>query len=171
MYKIKQKWRILSKTTGLNINSSDKKYKLTSRSVFSPSMLFCRLSSIFFIDSEICKTIPVQFPRCFTLFYEKDPTLSGIFFWISAKQLANYKAGALQTASTQNGGNFGVNPHACGFWLDVSFFSHVKKKTFAILMGRIVSFFRHVKSIVRSSEWLELICVWKFTSLLFSEYE
>ena len=73
--------------TGLNINrsiylklSSDKKYKLTSRSVFSPSMFFCRLSSIFFIDREIYKTIPVQFPRCFTLFYEKDPTLSGLFF-------------------------------------------------------------------------------------------
>ena len=35
---------------------------------------------------------------CFTLFYEKDSSLSGLFFWTSAKQLANYKVGALQTA-------------------------------------------------------------------------
>ena len=35
--------------------------------------------------------------------------------------------------------------HNYGFWLDVSFFSRVK-------------------TIVRFSDWLELICVWKFTT-------
>ena len=44
------------------------------------------------------------------------------------------------------GGNFGAKlAHLCGFWLDVSFFPRVK-------------------TIVRSSDWLELICVRKFTT-------
>ena len=130
--------------TGLNITrriwlnklSSDKKfkYKLTSRSVFSPFAvkLSYRLSSIFFIDSEIYKTIPIQFPRFFSLFYKKNSTLSGLFFWMQAPE---------------NGENFGTKlAHPCGFWLDISFFSHMKNY--------------RVKSIVRSSDWLELICIW-----------
>ena len=130
--------------TGLNITrriwlnklSSDKKfkYKLTSRSVFSPFAvkLSYRLSSIFFIDSEIYKTIPIQFPRFFSLFYKKNSTLSGLFFWMQAPK---------------NGENFGTKlAHLCGFWLDISFFSHMKNY--------------RVKSIVRSSDWLELICIW-----------
>ena len=43
------------------------------------------------------------------------------------------------------------NSHACDSWLDVSFFSHVK-------------------TIVHSSDWLELICVSKFTTQLFCEH-
>ena len=47
------------------------------------------------------------------------------------------------------------------FLLDVSFFSHVKKKTlFAILIGHNI--FTRVKNIIRSSDWLERICVGKF---------
>ena len=83
----------ITRTMWLNKLSSDKKfkYKLTSRSVFSPFAvkLSYRLSSIFFIDSEIYKTIPIQFPRFFSLFYKKNSTLSVLFFWMSAeKQLA-----------------------------------------------------------------------------------
>lgn len=35
-------------------------------------LLFCRLSTIFFIGYEINKTIPVQFPICFSLFRKTD---------------------------------------------------------------------------------------------------
>ena len=86
---------------GLKINrriwlklSSDTKYKCklnTSRSVyffFQLSLLFCRLFPIFLIDGEIYKTIPIQFPRCLTRFYEKNSTLPHPFFWMSAKPLA-----------------------------------------------------------------------------------
>ena len=46
--------------------------KLKSRLLFP---LFCRLFTIFFIDSEVYLTIPRQFPRCFSTFYEKSSTL------------------------------------------------------------------------------------------------
>ena len=77
------------------------------------------------------------------------------------------RSGAQQAARKR--GNFGAKlTHLCGFWLDVSFFSHVKKTSFAILIGRIS--FSCVKTIVHSSDWLELICVSKFTKHLFGEY-
>ena len=49
------------------------------------------------------------------------------------------RSGAQQAARKR--GNFGAKlTHLCGFWLDVSFFSHVKKTSFAILIGRIIFF-------------------------------
>ena len=49
-------------------------------------------------------------------------------------------------------GNLGVNrTHLCGLWLDISFFSLVK-------------------TIIGSSDWLELNCVWKFKAQFFGEY-
>ena len=71
-------WR-LSKMTGFNIslslnerqNSSDKKHnklKLTSRSVYPFQLLFRRLSTLFFIDSETNETIPLHFRNAFSLF-------------------------------------------------------------------------------------------------------
>ena len=82
---------------GLKINrriwlklSSDTKYKCklnTSRSVyfffFQLSLLFCRLFPIFLIDGEIYKTIPIQFPCCFTRFYEKNSTLPHLNFLLN----------------------------------------------------------------------------------------
>ena len=53
------------------------------------------------------------------------------------------------------GGNFGAKlTHLCDFWLDVSFFSLVKKHRSRFWSD--VSFFSRVKTIVRSSDWLEL---------------
>ena len=58
--------------------------------------------------------------------------------WVKLFSL-NVCEAALQAAI--KGGNFGVKlTHLCGFWLDVSFFSHVKKTSFAILIGRIIFF-------------------------------
>ena len=65
-------------------------------------------------------------------------------------------SGAQQAAT--KGGNFGAKlTHLCGFWLDVSFFSHVKKHRSRFWLD--VSFFSRVKTIVHFSDWLELICV------------
>ena len=64
--------------------------------------------------------------------------------------------------AARKGGNFGAKlTHLCGFWLDVSFFSHVKKNRSRFWLD--VSIFSRVKTIVHSSDWLELICVSKFT--------
>ena len=58
--------------------------------------------------------------------------------WVKLFSL-NVCEAALQAAI--KGGNFGAKlTHLCGFWLDLSFFSRVK-------------------TIVRSSDWLQLICV------------
>ena len=77
------------------------------------------------------------------------------------------RSGAQQAA--RKGGNFGAKlTHLCGLWLDVSFFSHVKKNRSWFWLD--VSFFSHVKTIVHSSDWLELICISKITTQLFGEY-
>ena len=77
------------------------------------------------------------------------------------------RRGAYQAA--RKGVNFGAKlTYLCGFWLDVSFFSHVKKHRSRFWLD--VSFFSRVKTIVYSSDWLELVCVSKFTTQLFGEY-
>ena len=117
---------------------------------------------------------------------------------ISAKQHA--KRGRCKLQEPIERRNFGAKlTYICGFWLDVSFFSQLKKRSFAIMIGRFIFFFTcekyhihlwlligrivfltiekkifrnydwtflffffsRVKNIVRSSDWLELICVWR----------
>ena len=76
-----------------------------------------------------------------------------------AKQLA--KRGGCKLQALIKGRNFGAKlTHLCGFWLDVLFFSHLKKHRSRLWLD--FSFFLRVKNIVRSSDWLELICVWRF---------
>ena len=95
-------------------------------------------------------------------------SISEMFFTFLARKTHGVKLftlnvceAALQAAI--KGGNFGAKlAHPCGFWLDVSFFSRVKKHRSRFWLD--VSFFSHVKTIVRSSDWLELICVRKFTT-------
>ena len=151
------KWVNLSKMAGFNISlilneRQRAQQKLTSRSVFPFPLLFRRPSTVFFIDSETNETIPLHFRNVFHLFSEKN-SLS--------------KAFLLQAAI--KGGNFGAKlTHLCGFWLGVSFFSHVKKHRSRFWLD--VSFFSCVKTIVHSSDWLELICASKFTTQLFGKY-
>ena len=96
------------------------------------------------------------FPKCFPFFSEKN-SLSKTFF-----------VECVRSGAAIKGGNFGAKlTHLCGFWLDVSFFSHVKKHRSRFWLD--VSFFSRVKTIVHSSDWLELICVSKFTTQLFGE--
>ena len=78
---------------------------------------------------------------------------------MSAKQLAKW--GCCKLQALIKGRNSGAKlTHLCGFWLDVSFFSHLKKHCSRLWLD--FSFFSRVKNIVRSSDWLELICVWRF---------
>ena len=57
-------------------SSSDKiekaEQQLTSRSVFPFPLLFRRLSTVFFIDSETNETIPLHFRNVFHFFSEKN---------------------------------------------------------------------------------------------------
>ena len=79
---------------------------------------------------------------------------------ISAKQLA--KRGRCKLQEHIKGRNFGAKlTYLSGFWLDVSFSHNWKKKIFRDYDWTF-QFFSHVKNIVRSSDWPELICVWRF---------
>ena len=66
------------------------------------------------------KIIPHQFPRCFPLLLREKLFEKNYPSWMSAKRRCK-----LQVIK---GGNFGAKlTHLCRLWLDVSFFSHVKK--------------------------------------------
>ena len=161
-------WVNLSKMAGFNISlslnerqsSSDKKHNKSLRLVLFipfrypfPLLLFAGSLPYFFIDSETNETIPLHFRNVFHFFSEKNS-------WVKLFSL-NVCEAALQAAI--KGGNFGAKlPHLCCFWLDVSFFSQVKKYRSRFWLE--VSFFSRVKNIVRSSDWLELICVRKFAT-------
>ena len=120
------------------------------------------------IDSEIYKTIPIQFPRCFSLFYEKNSTLFS--FLVKCLQSNSRKARGLQVASAYKRQEFWRKTHT-PLWLLIGriIFLTLEKTSFAIVIG-LFFFFVRVKNIVRSSDWLELICVWGFVIYIFSEY-
>ena len=136
------KWPVLIKTqaSGLKslapIKSSSTSLLLV---VFSPfAFVLPQLSSIFFIDSEIYKTIPIQFPRFFSFFYEKNSTL-GLFFRMSAKQLS--MRGHCKLQVHKNRRKFWRETHTL-LWLLIGriiFFTR-EKISFVILIGRIAFF-------------------------------
>ena len=157
------KWVNLSKMAGFNISlslnerqsSSGKKHNKNLRLVLFFPFRCCFAGSLPFALSTVKQT---------KLFH----SISEMFFtclawktlWVKLFSL-NVCEAALQAAI--KGGNFGAKlAHLCGFWLDVSFLSHVKKHRSRFWLD--VSFFSRVKTIVRSSDWLELICVRKFTT-------
>ena len=111
--------------------------RLTSRSVYLFPLLFRRLLPFSF-RSTVKQT---------KLFH----SISEMFFTFLARKTLWVKLFSLNVCevalpAAMKGGSFGSKlTHLCGFWLDVSFFSRVK-------------------TIVRSSDWLELICVRKFTT-------
>ena len=141
------KWVNLSKMAGFNISlslnerqsSSDKKHNKSLRLVLFIPFRCCFPGSLPFSLSTVKQT---------KLFY----SISEMFFtflarntlWVLKKLFSlNVWEAALQAAI--KGGNFGAKlTHLCGFWLDVSSW--------------------RVKTIVRPSDWLNLICVWKFST-------
>ena len=123
------KWVNLSKMAGFNISlslnerqsSSDKKHNKSLRLVLFFPFRCCFAGSLPFSLSTVKQT---------KLFH----SISGMFFtflarktlWVKLFSL-NVCEAALQAAI--KGGNFGAKlTHLYGFWLDVSFFSHVKKQ-------------------------------------------
>ena len=135
------KWVNLSKMAGFNISlslnerqsSSDKRHNKSLRLVLFLPFRCCFAGSLPFSLSTVKQT---------KLFH----SISEMFFnflarktlWVKLFSLNEGEA-ALQAAI--KGGNFGAKlTHLCGFWLDVSFFSHVKKTSLAILIGRIIFF-------------------------------
>ena len=123
---------------------------------FSLSLLFRRLYRFIYRQWNK-RNYSTPFPKCFTLFLGRKTLWVKLFSF-------NVCEAALQAAI--KGGNFGAKfTHLCGFWLDASFFSHVKKHRSRFWLD--VSFFLRVKTIVCSSDWLELICVRKFTTYCF----
>ena len=146
------KWMNLSKMAGLNISlslkrrqsRSDKKHNLSLRlDLFYPF----RCSRLFHSN----------FWDVFQFFLQEKRLEKNLSRWMSAKRRCRLQVPI-------KGWNFGAKlTHLCGFWLDVSFFSPVKKHRSRFLLN-VSFFFSPVKTIVRSSDWLELICVWKFTT-------
>ena len=139
-------WVNLSKMTGFNISlslnerqsSSDKKHNISLRLVlFIPFRCCFAGSPPFSLSTVKQRKLFHYISKMFFTFLAKNT------FWVKLFSL-NVCEAALQ--ATIKGGNFGAKlTHLCGFWWDVSFFSHVK-------------------TIVRDSDWLELMCVRKFTT-------
>ena len=160
------KWVNLSKTAGFNINgrqsSSDKKHNISLRLVLFFPFRSCFAGSPQFSLSTVKQTkLFHSISEMFFTFLVRKNSLSKTFL------VECVRSGAQQAA--RKGGNFGATlTHLCGFCLDVSFFSHLKKHRWWFWLD--VSYFLRVKAIVHSSDWLELICVSKFTTQLFGEY-
>ena len=88
--------------------------------MFLLPLLFSRFPTAFFIDSKQTKLFPSNF-RYVSHFFTRKPLREKLFSLDVCGVL--YKPQA-----PIKDGNFGAKPtHLRGFWLDVSFFSHVKK--------------------------------------------
>ena len=130
------KWENLSKMAGKS--SSEKKHNKSLRLVLFIPFRCCFAGSLPFSLSTVKQT--TLFHSIYEIFFT---FLARKTHWVKLFSL-NVCEAALQAAI--KGGNFGEKlTHLCGFWLDVSFFSRLK-------------------TIFRSSDWLELICERKFTT-------
>ena len=156
------KWVNLIKMTGFNISLRlNKRQSSSDKSTTKAYVSFCfSLSAV--LSSALYRFLYRQwnkrnystpFPNCFHFFSEKN-SLSKTFL------VECVRSGAASCNKRREFWRETRTP--CGFWLDVSFFSHVKKHRSRFWLD--VSFFSRVKTIVRSSDWLELICVRKFTT-------
>ena len=118
----------LSKMTGFNISlslnerqsSSDKKHNKSLRLVLFIPFRCCFAGSLPFSLSTVKQTkLSHSISEMFFTFLTRKT------LWVKLFSL-NVCEAALQAAI--KGWNFGAKlKHLCGFWLDVSFFSHVKK--------------------------------------------
>ena len=122
------KWVNLSKMSGFNIglslnerqSSSDKKHNKSLRLVLFFPFRCCFTGSLPF------SLLTVKQTKLFHSIFE-------MFFTFLARKTLGVKRFSLNVCEAAlqaalKGGNFGGKlTHLCGFWLDVSFFSHVKK--------------------------------------------
>ena len=137
------------------VRSSDKKHNKSLRLVLFFPFRSCFAGSLPFSLSTVKqnKTIPLHFRNVFHFFSEKN-SLSKTFLVECVRSSA---------ASCNKRREFWRETHT-PLWLLIGriIFLTREKTSFAILIGRII--FSRVKTIVRSSDWLELICVRKFTT-------
>ena len=131
------KWVNLSKMAGFNISlslnerqsSSDKKHNKSLLLVLFSPFRCCFAGSLPFSLSTVKQT---------KLFH----SISEMFFTFLARKTLGVKLFSLKVweAALQaaiKGGNFGAKlTHLCSFWLDVSFFSHVKKHRSLLWLAR-----------------------------------
>ena len=123
-YKLKLKWKAKSLR-------QKAQQKLTSRSVFPFPLLFRRLSTVFFTDSETNETIPLHFRKVFHFFSEKN-SLRKTFL------VECVRSGAARCNKRRE---FWRDTHT-PLWLLIGriIFLTREKTSFAILIGRIIFF-------------------------------
>ena len=126
---------------------------------FSPSAVVLPAVYHFLYRQWNKRSYSTPFPKCFHFFREKN-SLSKNFL------VECVRSGAASCNKRREFWRETETP----LWLLIGriIFLPREKTSFAILIGRII--FARVKTIVRSSDWLELICVRKFTTWLFGEY-
>ena len=138
-------------------SSSDKKHNKSLRLVLFIPFRCCFAASLPFSLSTVKQT--KLFHSIFEMFFTflARKTLSKIFL------VECVRSGA---ASRNKRREFWCETQT-PLWLLIGriIFLTREKTSFAILIGRII--FSRVKTIVRSSDWLELICVRKFTYTLY----
>ena len=125
------------------------------RSVFPCLLLFSWLSTVLFIGREIHESIPIS--KMFFTFLQKN------FFGECLQSTAP------QTSSGSKRQEFWCKTHT-PLWLLIGciIFLTLEKASFAILIGRIL--YSRLENINHFSDWLELICVGTFMTLLFGDY-
>ena len=134
-------------------SSFHKKHNLTLRLVLFFPFCCCLAGSQQFSSSTAKQTklFNSNFRDVFHFFYKKNTWRKTILF----ECLRRLRCKLLEPLK---GGNFGAKlTHSLWLLIDVSFFSHVKKRRSRFLL--VVAFFSSVNTIVRSSDWLEPICV------------
>ena len=116
-------------------------HKLTSCSVFPLPLLFRRLSTVFFIDSETNETIPLHFWNVFHFFNEKK---------LFEKNFSPRMCAKRRSASCKKRREFWRETHT-PLWLLIGgiIFLTCEKTSLAILIGRIIFF--TCETIVHSS--------------------
>ena len=156
------KWVNLSKMAGFNISlslneqqsNSDKKHNKSLRRVLFFPFRCCFAGSLAFSLSTVKQTklfhsISEMF---FTFFSEKNSSSKTFLVECVRSGAASFKKRWESWRETHT-----------PLWLLIGrIFLTREKRSFAILIGLII--FSRVKTIVRSSDWLELICVRKFTT-------
>ena len=108
------------------------------------------MTTVFLVNHETNETIPRQFQRCFPLLLREK------LFESICKE-------ALQAASAYKRREFWRETHT-PLWLMIGRIIHVKITSSRFLLD--VSSFSRVETIALSSDWLEIICDWKFTTYL-----
>ena len=159
------KWMNLSKMTSLNISlsvnerqiSSDKKQSISLHLVLFFPFRCCFAGSLQFYRQWNKRNYSTPISEMFFTFFLREKLPEKNFsHWMCAKR--RRLQGAL--SCKKKAGILARNSHT---WLLIGriIFLTRENTSFVILIGRII--FSRVKTIVRSSDWLELIFVWKFT--------